>query len=179
MLRNVFVLVLGLAGVSALGFTAFEATCERTCCHVPCEGMPLCAPANPVAEPAIALESADIDVSVPALAADEQPAQATQPIRVKLTVPPRLPPCCSGNPIYADGRAPQAMAQKQPMPRSAEEKRVQAKLAALENKNKSGAAQDSAALAKQKHISPTVAIAPLQPNTKSLAASALKQPPFK
>jgi hypothetical protein len=189
MLRTAFILVLGLASVSALGFTAFELTHERGCCHLPCEGMPLCAPANPeapaasaaeplVAEPTVALERASCDVSVPQDASDEQPAQATQPIRIKLTVPPRLPPCCSGNPIYAEGRAPQPLPQSKPMPpRSAEEKRMQQKLAAA--KSAAGTPMDSALLAKQQRMSPAVALVPAQTSTKSFAAAALKPAPVK
>ena len=183
MLRSAFVLVLGLAGVSALGFTAFEVLPDRSCCHVPCEGMPLGAPANPEAEatlapqpvdaePIVALERASIDVSVPPGACDEKPAPAAQPIRVKLSVPPRLPPCCSGNPIYVDGRAPQALQQAKLMPpRAEQEKRMQAQLAAA--KRAAGTGMDPALLAKQKRMSPAVALVPARSKTKSPAAVAL------
>jgi hypothetical protein len=185
MLRTAFVLVLGLAGVSALGFTAFEATREHACCAVPCEGMPLIAPPQAQVEPSVqleaaasatALELASPEVSVPLSASDEQPALAPQTARPAAYVPPRLPPCCSKNPIYADGRAPQAQT-KVPPPRTAEEKRIQAKLAALRAAGVTP--PDAALLAKSKSASPTAAIAPAQPNTKSPAAAALKQPPVK
>ena len=169
MLRFALLCVLGLAGLSALGFTASKVIRERAGCRASCELQPAPPAALAVAEPAVVLESALPAVSAPQPAEDAALAERIR-LQMATTAQSRLPPCCqkqfssaAGVPL-AQAQAPVQPQAKPIPPRTAEEKRKQTKLALLQ---KSAGADVQAALARnQQRASAAAAIAPATSNPK-------------
>jgi hypothetical protein len=169
MLRLTFVLVLGLAGASALGFTAWRATRERICCPVPREALSAPRSVDPlpparleVEAQALLPERAGIDASVPIHASDAGSGNCALPAVVV-----RARPAPATQAGYTRQLAAKRVQQLQLQQKALGLQGSAAKLAQERAKAELKLSSlDPAVLSKKKLAGATAAVVPPQPNPK-------------